>query len=106
MPSRVAGLLLLLCAVTMPASAFAMPGDPPFGPISPADGATLPVDPDAIAVRFSCPAYRVSDDGFVAVFGGAPEYGMRMSTSPALGPDGRLAEGTSNTALRDTVTAG
>jgi hypothetical protein len=46
---------------------------------------------------------RVSDDGFIPVFGGASEYGVRMSISPALGADGRLAGGTSNTGLRDAV---
>lgn len=106
MPRRAVGLLLLICALALPASASAMPDDPPPQPISPADGATLPVDPDAIAVSFSCPVYRVADDGFIPIFGGASEYGVRLSTSPALGPDGRLADGTSNTALRDPVTAG
>jgi hypothetical protein len=37
--STVLALLLLLC---LPASASALPGDAPFGPLSPADGATLP----------------------------------------------------------------
>lgn len=106
MPRRLVVLLVLACALALPASAAALPGDEPFGQISPAEGATLPVDPDGIAVSFSCPVYRVSDDGFIPVFGGASEYGVRMSPSPAIGPDGRLAAGTSNTGLRDAVTPG
>lgn len=105
-PRRSVALLVVVGALAMPASSSAMPGDPEFGPLTPADGAMLPVDPDAIAVSFTCPAYRVFDDGFIPVFGGASEYGVSLSASPALAPDGRLAGGTRNTGLRDTVTEG
>ena len=75
------------------ATAFALPGDPPSEPLAPADGATVPVDPDGIPVRFTCPVYRTYDDGqgFV-LFGGASDHGVSFSRSPALGPDGRLAD--------------
>ena len=44
-------------------------------------------------VSFTCPVYRVysAGDGF-DVYGGPKDYGLSMSTSPALGGDGRLAD--------------
>jgi hypothetical protein len=73
--------------------ATALPGDPGFAPTAPADGATLPVDPDGIPVAFTCPVYRIADagGGFVT-YGGADDYGVSFATSPALGADGRLAD--------------
>ncbi len=87
----VAGALALLAVVAGPAAA--LPGDAPFGPTSPAPDASVPVDPDGIPVTFSCPVYRSTDlgTGFV-VFGGASDYGVGMSSSPAVGADGRLAD--------------
>ena len=82
--------MLLALATT----ASALPGDPPSEPLEPADGATVPVDPDGIPVRFTCPVYRTYDDGqgFV-LYGGASDHGVSFSRSPAVGPDGRIAEG-------------
>ena len=84
-------LLVLLFVLGSPAAAWALPGDAPFGPLSPADGATLPVDPDGIPVSYTCPVYRVADPGF-PLFGGPKDYGISLSTSPAIGADGRLAD--------------
>jgi len=81
-------LLLLFCS---PTAASALPGDAPFAPLSPADGATLPVDPDGIPVTYTCPVYRIADPGF-PLFGGPKDYGVSLSTSPAIGADGRLAD--------------
>ncbi|MGZ8649755.1 MAG: hypothetical protein ACXW08_14190, partial [Solirubrobacteraceae bacterium] len=84
-------LLVLLCLLCSPAAAAALPGDATFGPLSPPDGATLPVDPDGIPVSYTCPVYRVADPGF-PLFGGPKDYGVSLSTSPAIGADGRLAD--------------
>ena len=98
--ARLCALLALLCLLCAPASASALPGDAPFGPLSPADGATLPVDPDGIPVTYTCPVYRIADPGF-PLFGGPKDYGASLSTSPALGPDGRLADATLTTGSAD-----
>ena len=84
-------LALLVALAVAAAPAHALPGDPGFEPLSPADGAALTVDPDGIPVAFTCPVYRISDPGF-PVFGGARDYGVSFATSPALGSDGRLAD--------------
>jgi hypothetical protein len=81
----------LLAAGLLAPGAAAMPGDPPIDVLGPPDGATVPVDPDGIPVSFTCPVYRLADPGF-PLFGGPKDYGTSMSRSPALGPDGRLAE--------------
>jgi hypothetical protein len=84
-------LLVLLFGLGAPTGAWALPGDTPFAPLSPADGATLPVDPDGIPVSYTCPVYRVADPGF-PLFGGPKDYGISLSTSSAVGADGRLTE--------------
>ena len=84
-------LLVLLFVLGSPAGAWALPGDAPFGPLAPADGATLPVNADGIPVSYTCPVYRVADPGF-PLFGGPKDYGVSLSTSPAVGADGRLAD--------------
>ena len=73
-------LLALVVVLLVPGSALAQD----FGPLAPADGAAVPVDPDGIPVTFTCPPY--------GLFGGPTSYGVTLSTSPALGPDGRLAD--------------
>jgi hypothetical protein len=83
-----AGALALLAAPT----ATALPGDPGFEPLTPADGATLPVDPGGIGVTFTCPVYRKFTTGDFSLYGGPVDYGVSFSTSSALGPDGRLAD--------------
>ncbi len=89
----VAAVLLAVAVAAVPAAAPALPGDEPSVPLTPADGAVVPVDPDGIGVTFTCPVYRVSSagEGF-SVFGGPPQHGVSFSRSPALGPDGRLAD--------------
>ena len=84
-------LLVLLFVLGSPAGAWALPGDAPFGPLAPADGATLPVDADGIPVSYTCPVYRIADPGF-PLFGGPKDYGISLSTSSAIGADGRLAD--------------
>jgi hypothetical protein len=85
--------LVLMLVLLAAASAPALPGDPPLEPLTPADGASLPVDPDGIPVTFTCPVYRTSDaGGGFAAYGGPTEYGVSMSRGTALGADGRLAD--------------
>ena len=76
-------------ALLWSAPALALPGDPPFAPVAPDDGATFAPSPGGVQVAYTCPAYRVSDSGF-PVFGGASEYGLSVATAPNLGTDGRL----------------
>ena len=84
-------LLAVVLAVAPAAPAHALPGDAPFEPLAPADGAAVPADPAGLPVAFTCPVYRIADPGF-PVFGGARDYGVSLSASPALAGDGRLAE--------------
>ncbi len=90
-------LRLLIAAVGIallaPGSAAALPGDAPIQLLSPADGATVAANPAGIDVTYRCPAYRSSSlgDGF-SVFLGRESYGVIFSASPAVGPDGRLAD--------------
>jgi hypothetical protein len=74
-------LLALLVLLLVPTSASAQE----FGPLAPPDGASVSVDPDGIPVRFTCPNY--------GLFGNPSTYGVSLSTSSALGSDGRLADG-------------
>ncbi len=106
MRGRLVALIVVACALAAPATASALPGDPPPAPLAPADGATLPVNADGIPVSFSCPLYRSFDDGFIPVFGGVKDYGVSLSDSPALGADGRLADALRDTASADPSTAG
>ncbi len=85
----VAAVLVLAFA----ASARALPGDPQPASLTPADGAVLPVDPDGIAVSFTCPGYRSADDGAPFIYyGTADDYEVALSSSPAIASDGRLAD--------------
>jgi hypothetical protein len=84
---RRSAVLAVLCTLCLPAGAWALPGDAPFEPLSPPDGATLPVGPDGIPVTYTCPVYRIADPGF-PLFGGPKDYGLRLSSSPAVGGDG------------------
>jgi hypothetical protein len=84
---------LLLCLAWCAAPVLALPGDDPFGPVSPPDGATFAPDPDGIPVAFTCPTYRVFTAGLgFTIFGGPDDYGVSFATAPALGTDGRLRE--------------
>lgn len=79
-------------ALALPAAA--LPGDAPVAPLAPADGQTLPVDPEGIDVRFACPAYTAAPatPPFTTPTAGLiSDYGAAMSSAPDLGADGRLA---------------
>jgi hypothetical protein len=97
---KIACVVAVAAVLAVPATAVALPGDAAFGPIAPADGAAVPVNPNGIQVTYSCPVYRSADTGF-PVFGGPKDYGITLSTSPALGADGRLADGVQNTGGAD-----
>jgi hypothetical protein len=86
-----AALAALIVALGASAPALALPGDPPFEPLAPADGASLEVDPNGIPVTFTCPVYRIADPGF-PLFGGASDYGASFARAADLGPDGRLRD--------------
>jgi hypothetical protein len=49
-------VLVLLATAATPAAA----QGPPFGPVSPADGATVSPDPDGIPVILTCPLYEAN----------------------------------------------
>lgn len=73
-------------------AAFALPGDPPIEPLTPADGAVLAPDPGGVLVTFTCPEYAFADaGGGLKLFGGKEYYSLRVTTSPQLDADGRLA---------------
>jgi hypothetical protein len=75
------------------APAAGMPDDPPVTAVFPDNGATVPINPDGIEVRYSCPEpYRISGEPPFAVYGGRKDYGVQFATAPALGTDGRLLE--------------
>jgi hypothetical protein len=50
------------------------------------------VNPDGIPVTFGCPVYTKYRTGELTLPGGPKDYGLSMSTSRALGADGRLAD--------------
>lgn len=92
MARAVSAVALVLLAV--PAGASALPGDAPITALAPAEGATVPAT--AIAVSYTCSSYRTEvygkpDDPIVSR-GDSDDYDVRFSASPALGPDGRLAD--------------
>ncbi len=90
---RTIALLAVLASLLAAAAAQALPGDPPSDPLTPADGASVPVSEDPIPVTFTCPVYRTYDDGTgFKLFGGPSDHSVLLSASPALGPDGRLAD--------------
>ncbi len=73
-------------------SAQALPGDPPIESLSPADGAVLAPNPDGVVITFTCPEYAFADaGGGLRLFGGREYYSLRVTTSPQLDADGRLA---------------
>ena len=51
---RTIAALVLAFACVLPATAAALPGDPPIVSQALADGATAAVDPDGIPVSFTC----------------------------------------------------
>src|SRR3954471_3085437 len=85
-------LTILLTTIVLAAPAQALPPDPPPAPSTPADGASVPVDPNGIPVTFGCPVYTSAKIGEFTLFGGPKDYGLSMATTPATGADGRLVD--------------
>jgi hypothetical protein len=85
------GLPILLMTIALAAPAQALPPEPPPAPSTPADGASVPVDPNGIPVTFGCPVYTVYKAGEFTLPGGPKDYGLSMATAPTTGADGRLA---------------
>jgi hypothetical protein len=86
------GLTILMLTIGLAAPAQALPPAPPPAPLTPADGASVPVNADGIPVTFGCPVYTKYATGEFTLPGGPKDYGLSMSTSPALGADGRLTD--------------
>lgn len=88
-------LLGAVIALSLPAGAQALPGDPAIVSLTPADGQVVSTDPDGIPVSFQCPAYTIAvysaGDVSVTDRGDYSDYDVRFSSDPAVGPDGRLA---------------
>ncbi|MDA0165847.1 hypothetical protein OM076_36615 [Solirubrobacter ginsenosidimutans] len=84
------GVSILLLTIGLAAPAQALPPEPPPAPLTPADGASVPVNADGIPVTFGCPVYTQYKTGEFTLPGGPKEYGLSMSAAPALGADGRL----------------
>jgi hypothetical protein len=74
-----------------PASAAALPGDPPVVLVAPAAGAQVVAQPDGIPVEFTCPDYR-KFAGTVTLYGDYTDYEAIFATRPDLGSDGRLLD--------------
>jgi hypothetical protein len=84
------GLPILLMTIALAAPAQALPPEPPPAPSTPADGASVPVDPNGIPVTFGCPVYTVYKAGEFTLPGGPKDYGLSLATAPTTGADGRL----------------
>jgi hypothetical protein len=93
---RLLAVLVLLLAC--PATASALPGDPPVALVAPTDGATVVPEPDGVPVLFTCPDYR-KFAGSVTLYGDYTDYEAIFATKPDLGSDGRLLD--SNVVDRD-----
>lgn len=104
-------LVLLIAALLVflgfAGSAYALPGDPAISPLGYAEGALIPASEEGIKVSYTCPTYRtaieVEEEEVeneeeeieivekpVPVFETSEGYGVRFSTSPGLGKEGRL----------------
>jgi hypothetical protein len=80
-------LVAAFLVLASPATAVALPGDPPVELIAPANGAQVPAA--AVSVSFTCPDYR-KFVGSVTLFGDYTDYEAIFATKPDLGGDGRL----------------
>ena len=98
---RVALLASLTLGLLTPATAAALPGDPPVTLLAPANGADVPANPDGIGVRFTCPTYKQFDAGPFSTYGDYTDYSLMFATKPDLGTDGRLKD--SNVIARDVL---
>jgi hypothetical protein len=58
----------------------------------PADGASLPVDPSGIELRYTCPLFIFSGEPPFAVYGSRRDYGVLVADQPTLANDGRLLQ--------------
>jgi hypothetical protein len=87
------GVTTMVALLVGAAPAAAAPGDPPVTAVFPDDGATVPINPDGIEVRYACPEpYIISGEPPFAVFGGRDDYGVDFASAPELGNDGRLLQ--------------
>src|SRR5829696_2634889 len=85
-------LVATLIAFACTASSAAAQGNPPFEALLPTDGAALPVNPDGVELRYSCPLYIVAGEPPFATYGDRNEYGTVVATRPEVGNDGRLLQ--------------
>ena len=91
------GMAVGLVTVTAPLLAappsIAGPGDPPVTAVFPANGASVPLNPNGVEVRYTCPeAYIIAGEPPFATYGGRDDYGVDFASAPALGNNGRLLE--------------
>jgi len=84
--AALSAVLALIALAALAPVASALPGDPPINSLSPASGASVPATDSGIKVGFACPAFSAD----VEILGGVRDYGVRVSTSAVLGPDGLL----------------
>ena len=83
-------LVVLALLLAFPATAAALPGDPPVVLIAPATGTAVAADPDGIGVRLTCPDYRKFQSSVFTDFGDYTDYEVVFATRPDLAADGRL----------------
>lgn len=76
-------------ALTLPAAAYAMPGDAPITTVSPVNGATVTARAAGIDVIYGCPVY--TNIASLPNGGGRRQYGVRFSRSTAVDSTGRLS---------------
>jgi hypothetical protein len=83
--------LLIVAAVALvaiPAAAFALPGDPPIEPLSPADGTALnAAETGSVHLTFKCPEYHRDTERL----GEDLEYRVRFSTSSDRDAEGLIS---------------
>jgi hypothetical protein len=82
-------VIVIALVLAFPATAGALPGDPPITLLAPADGAQVPAA--AVRVGFTCPEYR-KFAGSVTLYGDYTDYEAIFATKPDLGSDGRLLD--------------
>jgi hypothetical protein len=91
-PSRALPALVAMLMLACAAPAVAPAQNPPVTALLPADGASLPVDPGGIELRYTCPLYISSGEPPFAVYGSRRDYGVLVADQPTLGNDGRLLQ--------------
>ena len=69
------------------------PATRPSRAVFPANGASVPLNPNGVEVRYTCPeAYIIAGEPPFATYGGRDDYGVDFASAPALGNNGRLLE--------------